>query len=379
MAPSILSLVERVIRTTSREHPADAVLREALKSRSGFSPVESAQASRAVFAYFRWCGWLDQGQPISRQIQGALQLADRFAKEPGRFSDADLVAHAVPAWLKDEMEITPAWARALQSEPKLWLRARPGQGTALAQKLGHCRPFGPGPLVNALVYQGHEDLFRTEEFRAGEFELQDLSSQAVGLICAPKAGQTWWDACAGEGGKLLHLSDLMENKGLIWASDRAAWRLQRLKRRAARARIFNYRAAPWDGSPRLPTKTVFDGVLLDAPCSGIGTWHRNPHARWTTTPEDVKELAELQKQLLIHAAPAVKPGGKLIYAACTLARSETTAVVEAFERQSPGFRPLAVRNPLQPEAVPAPRICFAPEQFGRNGMFVAAWVHARTY
>ena len=272
------------------------------------------------------------------------------------------------------MEVTPAWARALQAEPKLWLRARPGQGRALVRKLGHCRPFGQGPLAEALEYQGHEDLFRTEEFHAGEFELQDLSSQAVGWICAPQPGQTWWDACAGEGGKLLHLSDLMENKGLIWASDRAAWRLQRLKRRAARARVFNYRTVPWDGSARLPTKTRFDGVLLDAPCSGIGTWHRNPHARWTTTPQDVKELGALQQQLLAHAAPAVKPDGKLFYAVCTLAWPETTAVIEAFARQFPGFQPLAVRNPLQPEAAPATQICFSPEQFGGNGMFVAAWV-----
>ncbi|MGC8000561.1 hypothetical protein ACP3XN_24520, partial [Salmonella enterica] len=83
----------------------------------------------------------------------------------------------------------------------------------------------------------------------------------------------------------------MENSGLIWASDRAAWRLQKLKRRTARAKVFNYRVAMWDGGVKLPTKTKFDGVLVDAPCSGLGTWQRNPHARWTTTPGDVAELA----------------------------------------------------------------------------------------
>src|SRR5205823_5977071 len=127
-------------------------------------------------------------------------------------------------------------------------------------------------LPEALVYEGETDLFRTPEFHAGEFEIQDLSSQAVGWLCDPKPGETWWDACAGEGGKLLHLSDLMQNKGLIWASDRAAWRLQKLKRRTARAKVFNYRAALWDGGAKLPTKTKFDGVLVDAPCSGLGTW-----------------------------------------------------------------------------------------------------------
>jgi hypothetical protein len=85
-----------------------------------------------------------------------------------------------------------------------------------------------------LEYRGTQDLFRTPEFHKGSFELQDINSQAVGIICEPKPGETWWDACAGEGGKLLHLSELMENKGLIWASDRVEWRLKKLKQRTAR-------------------------------------------------------------------------------------------------------------------------------------------------
>ena len=113
----------------------------------------------------------------------------------------------------------------------------------------------------------------------------------------------------------------MANRGLIWASDRAEWRLQKLRRRAARAKVFNYRPARWDGGARLPTRTKFDGVLVDAPCSGLGTWQRNPHARWTTTVEDVRELAELQRRLLAHTAPSLKPGGRLIYAVCTLTRA----------------------------------------------------------
>jgi len=217
-------------------------------------------------------------------------------------------------------------------------------------------------------------LFRTPEFHAGEFEMQDLGSQAVGWACAAQPGETWWDACAGEGGKLLHLSVLMQNKGLIWASDRAAWRLQKLKRRAARARVFNYRAAPWDGGPKLPTRTKFDGVLVDAPCSGIGTWHRNPHARWTTTPQDLKELSDLQKQLLQHAAPALKPGGKLLYAACTLTRAETAGVVEWFTGRQPQFKALPLVNPLKTDSSPTLLLYLWPQHSGGNGMFIAAWV-----
>ena len=368
-----LDLAERIICAADRIHPADAVLRDQLKAPRRFSPDEATQVSRAVFAFYRWQGWLDQTQPIHAQFEQALELNETFARQSDTFSESDLIARAVPAWIRTEMDVTPAWARALQAEPKLWLRARPGQGAALAAKLRRSHLFGEGLLSDILEYRGGQDLFRTPAFHDGEFEVQDLSSQAVGLICNPQAGETWWDACAGEGGKLLHLSDLMQNKGLIWASDRAGWRLQRLKRRTARAKAFNYRSAVWDGGPKLPTKTKFNGVLVDAPCSGVGTWQRNPHARWTTTAQDVSELGEVQKQLLAHAASAVKPGGMLIYAVCTLTRSETLEVMKSFESHSPEFEPLPMLNPLLPESPAVAANWFWPQDFGGNGMFVACW------
>jgi 16S rRNA (cytosine967-C5)-methyltransferase len=374
MEKNLLTLAATIIQRSNREHPADTVLRSHLKAQRGLSQIQSAHVSRAVFAYFRWFGWLDQCQHLHDQIDHALQLARKFSDTPLNFSEADLMTFAVPRWLRDVMEITPAWLRAIQSEPKIWLRARPGQGKALAAKLGDCKFSGPGPLADILEYSGNQDLFRTPEFHAGEFELQDSSSQAVGLICAPQPGQTVWDACAGEGGKTLHLSDLMQNKGLISASDRAEWRLQKLKRRAARAGAFNYRAKVWNGGPRLPTKTLFDIVLVDAPCSGIGTWQRNPHARWTTTPDDIRELAELQTRLLTHAALALKAGGKLIYSACTLARAETTGIAKTFES---GFEPLPITNPLTPDSPASSEIFILPQQFGGNGMYVAAWIRLK--
>src|SRR5262249_14773325 len=120
-------------------------------------------------------------------------------------------------------------------------------------------------------------------------------------------------------------------------------------------------------------KTKFDGVLVDAPCSGVGTWQRNPHARWTTTLQDVRELAEVQKQLLKNVSASIKPGGKLIYAVCTLTKSETIDVAEHFERQHPDFKALEVPNPLNPEARSSSRIWIWPQDSGGNGMFVALW------
>jgi 16S rRNA (cytosine967-C5)-methyltransferase len=369
---ALLSLAANVVQHSSRERPADEVLRSHLKAQRALSQIQGAQISRAVFAYFRWFGWLDQRLPLHDQIDHALRLARKFSENPREFSDDDLKARAVPQWLGDEMDVTPDWLRAIQVEPKIWLRARPGKGRALAAKLGGSKIFGLGAAADILEYTGDEDLFKTAEFHAGEFELQDISSQAVGLICAPQSGHTVWDACAGEGGKTLHLSDLMGNKGLIWATDRAEWRLQKLKRRAARARVFNYRTRVWNGGPKLPTKTLFDVVLVDAPCSGIGTWQRNPHARWTTKPGDIRELAELQMRLLTHAASAIRAGGKLIYSACTPARGETIGVVEEFEREA-RFDRLMLVNPLAPSSPASHENTFLPQQFGGTGMYLAGW------
>jgi 16S rRNA (cytosine967-C5)-methyltransferase len=237
------------------------------------------------------------------------------------------------------------------------------------------------------------DLFLTAPFQQGQFEIQDLASQLVGHACAPAAGETWWDACAGEGGKTLHLADLMQNKGLIWASDRSVRRIDVLKKRAARAEVFNYRTVPWNGGPQPPTKTRFDGVLVDAPCSGVGTWQRHPHARWTVSPADIRELAGIQQQMLEHVAGSVKPGGRLVYSVCTLTRAETTNVVLQFSAAHPEFVPAPVfpeaagrqaearrqesegRKPLALDSglCPPTSISLWPHELNANGMFIAVW------
>ena len=368
-------LPERIIAACNRENPADRVLRELLKAERDIMPSDARAASQTVFNYFRWRGWLDLGSSLNLQIRKARELAGNFAADPESFSDATLVERVAPDWLRGEMEITPAWARAIQVEPKLWLRSQPGQGGALCEKLGAAK-LEKTLLPDAICYKGEEDLFKRPEFHTGEFEIQDIASQTVGWLCAPQPGETWWDACAGEGGKTLHLSALMQNKGLIWASDRAEWRLKNLKRRAARAQVFNFRAALWNGGAKLPTKTKFDGILVDAPCSGVGTWQRNPHARWTTALSDVKELAALQLQLLVHAAPAVKPGGKLVFSVCTLTRSETTGVVAEFNaRLAADFEPMELPKISESPSLltPAATKFIWPQDLNGNGMFIACW------
>jgi len=365
----VLQTACKIIEQADREHPADTVLRETFKRLRVFNADETRAISKAVFTYFRWHGFLEVNEPIEAQMREAFELAEQFEHDPFFLTDEDLRAKTVPDWTTTEVGGTADWFRTLQRPPNLWLRAKRGQGTLLANKLLAEQRL----LPDSLVYPGTEDLFRTPEFHAGEFELQDISSQAVSLICAPQPGETWWDACAGEGGKLLHLSELMENQGLIWASDRAEWRLKHLKRRTARAKAFNYRAELWNGGAKLPTKTKFNGILVDAPCSGVGTWQRKPHARWTTGLDDVKELAGIQKQLLTNVAGSLKPGGKLIYSVCTLTKSETVEVVAEFEKQFPEFKPLAVVNPLKPGDPASPQVWLWPQHTGGNGMFIAAW------
>lgn len=370
MTLKLLRLAASVIAKSGREHPADAVLRTELKAAHGLSRRDASAVGRGVFAYFRWLGWIDEGAPLEQRIEQALSFASRFKENPGAIPDAELLAKAVPEWVGGQLEMSAEWLRRLQAEPKIWLRARPGHAEDLVQKLWHAKTCG---FPDAVAYEGGDDLFRSPEFQAGEFEMQDIGSQAVGRLCDPQPGETWWDACAGEGGKMLHLADLMQNKGLIWASDRAEWRLRRLRQRAARAKCFNYRALLWDGGVKLPTKTKFDGVLVDAPCSGLATWQRNPHARWTTTPADVRELADIQRTLLAHAAASVKPGGRLIYAVCTLTRAETEDVATAFERAFPEFEPFLSQSPFAPSAPPQRRHWFWPQTTDGNGMFVALW------
>ena len=370
LSPAGAELAISVIAQADRDHPADSVLREALRSAQGLPRTESAAVSRAVFSHFRWRGWLDPNRTPQASLRQALGFAAAFRKKPGSIPDAELLERAIPEWAKEEVAVTGDWVRSIQREPLLWIRSRASFWPEIQRELVLLHR---DRLPNAGAHAGDVDLFRRVSFQSGQFELQDIASQAVGWLCAPQPGQTWWDACCGEGGKLLHLSDLMKNQGLIWASDRSLRRLAFLKKRTARAGCFNYRAVPWEGKTTLPTKTRFDGVLVDAPCSGLGTWGRNPHARWTTRPDDVHELAVVQLRLLQAAAVAVKPGGRLVYAVCTLTRKETDGVADGFERHMPGFVPEPVADPFRRPVPPKARHWFWPKDTDGNGMYVAIW------
>jgi 16S rRNA (cytosine967-C5)-methyltransferase len=401
---SIFNHAARVLDGITGERRADQALRDYLAAHRYLGPRDKGAITRAVFAYFRWLSWLSPKDSAQKRLEHAVELQARFNADFKTVKVEALAVRAVPAWLASEMELPADLLRQWQREPTLWLRARPGQREALAKSLFAAEPTPHAR--DALRFTGKQDLFRTQQFKDGEFEIQDLASQIVGETCAPKPGETWWDACAGEGGKTLHLADQMQNKGVVWATDRHTGRLETLKRRAARAKLFNYRTAVWDGSARLPTKTKFDGILVDAPCSGIGTWQRNPQARWTTTADDVRELAATQLALLNHVAGSVKPGGRLVYSVCTLTRSETTAVAEAFAAAHSEFEPSPIglegggqrtedgqeKSDPKPETLsdpsgqhspssarrPPSSVHLWPQAIDANGMFIAAWTRKKS-
>lgn len=205
--------------------------------------------------------------------------------------------------------------------------------TGLAVSLSPLSPWG-------LRCEGRENITQTTAFQEGLVEIQDEGSQLVVNRMDISPGQAILDLCAGAGGKTLALAAMLENKGRIVATDTAMWRLKRTKERLRRAGAFNVELRELTGSHDKWVKRQnerFDHVLIDAPCSGSGTWRRNPDQKWNITLQDIQELCALQKDLLEMAAPLVKRGGYLIYATCSLLWEENQDVAAAFLEKNPEF------------------------------------------
>ena len=167
-------------------------------------------------------------------------------------------------------------------------------------------------------------------FDEGWWIVQDSSAQLVGYLVDPQPGDVVVDACAAPGGKTMHLAELMHDRGTVWACDRAASRLRKLKQNVDRLGLQSIQLCEGD-SRNLPQFVgQCDRVLVDAPCSGLGTLHRHADARWRQTPETVLQLTQLQTELLEQAATWVKSGGVLVYATCTLHPLENESIVQTF-------------------------------------------------
>ncbi|WP_347925296.1 methyltransferase domain-containing protein [Pontimicrobium sp. SW4] len=184
---------------------------------------------------------------------------------------------------------------------------------------------------SALKLIQRTNVFKTEAFKDGWFEVQDASSQLVADFLDVKPGMKVVDTCAGAGGKTLHLASLMENKGQIIAMDIYESKLKKLKIRARRNGVHNIEMKVIDSTK--PIKKLYnkaDRILIDAPCSGLGVLRRNPDAKWKLEPEFIDNIKQTQQQVLQQYSKMLKPGGKMVYATCSILPSENQKQVDEF-------------------------------------------------
>ena len=227
-------------------------------------------------------------------------------------------------------------AAALNRRAPLCLRVnRPsGDRALLLEELPGARPTELA--ADGLVLAGRQDVFGLPQVQSGLLEVQDEGSQLIAELCAPEPGWQVMDVCAGALGKSIALASLMQGRGAVLASDLRQDALQRGMRRARRCGYSCIRALPAKQLPRPAGR--FDLVLVDAPCTGSGALRRRPWSRWTLASRQLQELPALQDELLRRSAPQVRPGGRLVYATCSIFEEENQAVVDRFLAAHPEWR-----------------------------------------
>ena len=250
---------------------------------------------------------------------------------------------------------------------------------ALAVKLADegypCEPMKYSPIGLQRAKRG--PLFNSQAFQEGLFELQDEGSQLLVYMTEAKPKEKVFDFCAGAGGKTLALAAMMQNTGALYACDISAGRLERLKPRLARAGAYNAQsfAIRDERDPALKKhEGTMDAVLVDAPCSGIGTLRRNPDIKWRSI--DVAMLTQTQTNILEAAAKLVRPGGRLVYATCSLLEEENGAITAAFLAAHPGFEVLPAAEILGRQGVTVPEglssdgaLRLFPHRHGTDGFY----------
>ncbi len=408
----ILAAAERAVE---EGRPADAFVTGEFRRHAEWGSRDRRLISLVIFSALRWRGWLGRYADGGDRVIVAAHLLesverhpmmDRLAADCGLNPSAIMPlqgagledrAHAlarlfggsppdwrrlVPDWFPGQLAVPPRaepeehlrrCIEAFQSRPPLWLRAVRVSGAELALRFTEAgfpaeavqRPFGAVRLI-----ADHPPLSALERRLGTCFETQDLASQAVMEVAGPAAGERWWDVCAGAGGKALYLAEATGTQ--VLATDVRERSLAELQRRARRLGGLDLRTCVHDGTMPLPGAARFDGVLADAPCSGIGMWSRRPDARWQTPAQTVESCAALQCRILANAARHVRPAGRLIYSVCTMSRAETLGVAAAFSAAHPEFEPERVPHPLDGGALCWP-IWIWPWAGPCGAMFIARW------
>ncbi|WP_298288425.1 RsmB/NOP family class I SAM-dependent RNA methyltransferase [Thiomonas sp.] len=308
--------------------------------------------------------------------QDALALGDAV-----RWSLPDWLAQALQQQYGDEF---PALAQALLRPAPLDLRVNllKARREAVLDAFGrlnlpaHATPYSPW----GVRLQGKPALQELALFRDGWVEVQDEGSQLLALLLAPRRGEMVADFCAGAGGKTLALGAMMRSSGRLYAFDVADYRLAKLKPRLQRSGLSNVYpvAIAHERDERVKRLAgKLDRVLVDAPCSGLGTLRRNPDMKWRQQPQDIAELGARQASILQAAATLLKPGGRLVYATCSLLDAENAAVVDAFVAAHPQFERVAADSVLAQQGVTAAGLThqgdlqLLPHRHGTDGFYAA--------
>ena len=410
---------ELVKLTLKFDHPADAVVSRYFRDNRSLGPRERATLAETVYTVLRKKLLFDHLSPSGSGpkerrmailgfngprdfLKSALtEQEKRWLDQCDQIKPADLLErhrHNLPEWLvqplKDQLGAEfMALAESLNQPAPLDLRVNTLNDkrsdvehelklAGITAEPTPCSPWG-------LRIDGKPALNQFDAFARGAVEVQDEGSQLLALLLDARRGEMVVDFCAGAGGKTLAIGAAMRNTGRLYAFDTSAHRLDALKPRLARSKLSNVHPAAIaherdERIKRLAGK--IDRVLVDAPCSGLGTLRRNPDLKWRQSPQSVHEMSVKQAAILASAARLLKQGGRLVYATCSLLPQENEAIAQAFSQAHPDFAPLAAGEVLsQLKVEDAASLCSGGEQgldylrlwphrHRTDGFFAAAWV-----
>lgn len=328
----------------------------------------------------------EAGGPAAGFVNGVIRALVRGAADvPWPDRDAEPISYlcarySLPEWIAETwieelgFKRAESLCAACNVQPGLSLRCnlarttRKGVEAALEAEgietsHGHLAP-------ESLLVKGSGLVTELDVYRQGKVSVQDEGSTVVGHLVDPSPGMRIADLCAAPGGKANHIAELMKNQGSVLAVDISAARLAMVKESARRLGNTIIEARALDATGEL-SKTLgeFDRVLVDAPCSGLGTLARRPDARWRRDRVDVGRLSRLQRSILLRGAELVRTGGLLVYSTCTISREENRGVVDAFLQSAPMFEPATI-SPAGRSAVDG-YIQLFPDSDGCDGMFAA--------
>ena len=299
---------------------------------------------RLILAYLLWS---ETEYKKFEEFQG-IKVADIITKLKKGTVPTKAFEHSIPDWLVEtlEKELGENWEKemiALNEQAPTILRANSLKTSTkhLIEELKHenVESFQVPGFENAVQLEEKKHVFLTSAFKDGFFEVQDAGSQKIGEFLDVKPGMRVVDACAGAGGKTLHLAALMENKGQIIAMDIHGWKLAELKRRAKRAGAHNIETREITDNKvikRLHEKA--DRLLIDAPCSGLGVLKRNPDSKWKIDQDFIDRIRKEQETILQDYSKIIKKGGKMVYATCSILPSENNEQVQNFLKNNSDFK-----------------------------------------